>query len=454
LKLGEYLERDMNETVQSAAISNAVQERENTLADRQRIRRAVLASGFGTIVEYFDFGLYAFFASVIADAFFPLGDRTAALLYTYGIFAASFILRPLGGILLGHVADRFGRRPALGLSVGGISLASALIGCVPSYAEIGIAAPILLLTLRFIQGLSAGGEIGGAQAYVVEVAPKRSRAYLAGFVSMGLLSGTLFGALSSAFVHTVFDARALTAWAWRLPFLISLPLGIVTLIFRAKMDESEAFQRIEKRGAVESVPVVAILQEHLRELLIVACVSAGNLMLFYMTFAYLPTYLQREHCMSGTGAAWSTCVALLGGIVTIPLWARLSDRIGRRPLLLAASIGAAVLAYPAFLAMTWSSAAAVTAQFLLGQIQALSLGVAYVTQCEMFPTRVRSTGVSLGCNLSATVVAAPAPYLATWLIPATGNVHAPALMIVVTALIAAAAAYAAKETAGCSLNGE
>jgi MFS transporter, MHS family, proline/betaine transporter len=446
----------MGNAAQTATSTASAVEGESgrAMAERRRIRRAVIASGFGTIVEYFDFSLYAFFATVIADTFFPAGNRTSALLYTFGIFGASFVMRPLGGILLGHIGDKIGRRPALALSVGGMALASALIGCVPSYAKIGMAAPLLLLGLRCVQGLSAGGEIGGAQAYVTEVAPDRTRGYLTGLVSSGVMAGTLLGAMSSAFVHTVFDASTLAAWAWRLPFLLSLPLGIVTLVLRSRMEESRAFTRIEESGTVERMPVVTILRDNLRELLIVCGISGGNLMLFYMMTAYLPTYLQREHLMSGKAAAWSTALTLFWGMLAMPLWGRLSDRIGRRPLLLIASLGTVLAAYPAFLVMSWSVTAAAIAQIALGQIEAIWFSVAYATYCEQFPTRVRSSGVGLGCNLGSIITAGPAPYVATWLIPIIGRVHAPALMLIVFALISAAAIWVARETAGQPLEGE
>ncbi|SOE87833.1 MFS transporter, MHS family, proline/betaine transporter [Burkholderia sp. YR290] len=446
----------MSNTVQTAASVASAEEGvgERVTADRRRIRRAVIASGFGTVVEYFDFSLYAFFATVIADTFFPTGNRTTALLYTFGIFGASFVMRPLGGILLGHIGDRIGRRPALGMSVGGMALASALIGCVPTYAAIGMAAPLLLLALRCVQGLSAGGEIGGAQAYMTEVAPDRTRGYLTGLVSTGVMAGTLLGAVSSAFVHTVFDAETLAAWAWRLPFLVSLPLGLVTLVLRSRMEESQAFRRIEESGTVERMPFLTILRDNLREVLIVCGVSSGNLMLFYIAIAYMPTYLQREHLMSGTAAAWSTALTLLGGMLAMPLWARLSDRFGRRPLLLIAALGTVLAAYPAFLVMPWSVTTAAIAQIALGQIEAIWLSVAYATYCEQFPTRVRSSGVSLGSNLGSIVAAGPAPYVATWLIPVIGPVHAPALMLIAFALISAAAIWVARETAGRTLEGE
>lgn len=440
----------MGNTVQATtSVASAVEgENRRVIADQRRIRQAVIASGFGTLVEYFDFSLYAFFATVIADTFFPAGNGTTALLYTFVIFGVSFVMRPLGGIVLGHIGDKVGRRPALGLSVGGMALASALIGCVPSYADIGMAAPLLLLVLRCVQGLSAGGEPGGAAAYVIEVAPDRSRGYLTGLVSMGAMAGTLLGAATSAFVHTAFDATALAAWAWRLPFLISLPLGIITLVLRSRMEESRAFTRVEESGAVERMPVLTIVRDNLREVLIVCGLSVGGLMLFYITIAYMPTYFQREHLMSRTAAAWSTTLMLFGCMLAIPLWARLSDRIGRRPLLFISFFATALGAYPAFLVMSWSVTTAALAQIALGQILAIWLSIAFATYCEQFPTRVRSSGVSLGYNLGSMIAAGPAPYVATWLIPAIGRVHAPSLMLISFALISAAATWAARETAG------
>lgn len=446
----------MSNTVQTATSVASAAEGDGTrmTVDRRRVRQAVIASGFGTLVEYFDFSLYAFFATVIAENFFPSGNPTAALLYTFVIFGVSFVMRPLGGIMLGHIGDKIGRRPALGLSVGGMALASALIGCVPSYAQIGMAAPLLLLMLRCIQGLSAGGEPGGAAAYVIEVAPARSRGYLTGLVSMGAMAGTLLGAATSAFAHTAFDASTLSAWAWRLPFVVSLPLGIITLVLRSRMEESRAFTRIEESGTIERMPVLSILRDSMREVLIVCGLSVGGLMLFYITIAYMPTYFQLEHLMSRTAAAWSTTVMLFTCMLAIPLWARLSDRIGRRPLLLICFFGTAISAYPAFLVMPWSVTTAAIAQIVLGQILAIWLSIAFATYCEQFPTRVRSSGVSLGYNLGSMIAAGPAPYVATWLIPIIGRVHAPALMLIVFAVISAAAAWIAQETAGQPLRGE
>ncbi|MBP0588398.1 MFS transporter [Paraburkholderia sp. LEh10] len=446
----------MSNTIHTAHAGASATEggHERTASDRQRLRKAVLASGFGTLVEYFDFSLYAFFATVIADTFFPAQNPTSALLYTFVIFGVSFVMRPLGGILLGHIGDRIGRRPALGLSVGGMALASALIGCVPSYAQIGVAAPLLLLALRCIQGLSAGGEPGGAAAYVIEVAPAHSRGYLCGLVSMGATAGTLLGAATSAFVHTAFDAATLSAWAWRLPFLVSLPLGVVTLVLRSRMEESKAFTRAEESGKLERMPALTILRDNLREVMTVCGLSLGGLMLFYITIAYMPTYFLREHLMSRTGAAWSTTLMLLGCMLAIPVWARLSDRFGRRPLLLISFIGTALGAYPAFLVMPWSVTTAAIAQIVLGQILAIWLSIAFATYCEQFPTRVRSSGVSLGYNLGSMIAAGPAPYLATWLIPIIGRVHAPALMLIVFALVSVVATWLTRETAGQPLVGD
>ena len=422
--------------------------------DQRRIRQAMLASGFGALVEYFDFSLYAFFATVIAATFFPAENPTTALLYTFAIFGVSFVMRPIGGILLGHIGDKIGRRPALVLSVGGMALASAFIGCMPSYAQIGVAAPLLLLCLRCVQGLSAGGEPGGAAAYVIEIAPAGSRGFLTGLLSMGAMAGTLLGSATAAFVHTAFDAGTVSAWAWRLPFLVSLPLGVIALVLRSRLDESRAFARVEESGSLERMPALTILRDNLREVLMVCGLSLGGLMLFYITIAYMPTYFQRENLMSRTGAAWSTTLMLFGCMLAIPLWARLSDRIGRRPLLFIAFFATVLGAYPAFLVMPCSVTYAAIAQIALGQILAIWLSIAFAAFCEQFPTRVRSSGVSLGYNLGTMIAAGPAPYMATWLTPISGRVHAPALMLIVFALISATVTWLARETAGQPLRGK
>ncbi|WP_414447014.1 MFS transporter [Burkholderia sp. 22PA0099] len=413
----------------------------------RRFRRIISAGAFGTIVEYFDFSVYAFLATTIADVFFAKGDPTAALLYTLGVFGASFVLRPLGGILIGHLGDRYGRRPALTISVAGMAFASTAIGLLPSYASIGVAAPVLLFVLRCVQGLSAGGELGSAASYVAEVAPDSQRGRMTSTMNLGTMIGTMLGSACVAVLHITLSHEALLAWGWRLPFLISLPLGVITLMLRSRMEESRQFERLEQSGAVSKVPAFDALRSSPRGVLIVCGLSLVSFMSYYLTFTYMSTYFQRQGVMSSTAAAWSTTVTLVLAMLVIPFWGRMSDRVGRRPLLIAVCLADLLLAYPAFLVMSYSTAFAVVAQILLGQLEALYMSVILSTYCEQFPARVRASGFNLGYNLASILAGGTAPYLATALIAETGNAKAPAWMLIVAAAVSLCAALWLKETA-------
>lgn len=419
----------------------------NTRDAARRIRRIISAGAFGTIVEYFDFSVYAFLATTIADVFFAKGNPTAALLYTLGVFGASFVLRPFGGILIGHLGDRYGRRPALTLSVAGMAFASTAIGLLPSYATIGIAAPILLFVLRCVQGLSAGGELGGAASYVAEVAPDDRRGRLTSMMNLGTMIGTMLGSACVAVLHVTMSHEALLSWGWRLPFLASLPLGVITLVLRRRMEESKQFENLESSGSVAKIPVLDALRSSPRGVLTVLGLALGSFMSYYLTFTYLPTYFQRQNIMSGTDAAWSTTATLVCAMFVIPFWGRMSDRVGRRPLLIAVCAADLLCAYPAFLMMSHSTAAAVFAQIVLGQLEALYVSVILATYCEQFPARVRASGFNLGYNFSSILAGGTAPYLATWLISATGDAKAPAWMLIAAALVSLVTAFTLRETA-------
>lgn len=413
----------------------------------KRIRGVISAGAFGTIVEYFDFSVYAFLATTIAEVFFAKGDPAAALLYTLGVFGASFVLRPLGGILLGHLGDRYGRRPALTVSVAGMAFASTAIGLLPSYASIGIAAPALLFAFRCIQGLSAGGELGGAASYVAEVAPDEQRGRLTSTMNLGTMIGTMLGSATVAVLHITLSHDELLTWGWRLPFLISFPLGVITLILRSRMEESKQFERLEETGTVAKIPAFEALRSSPRGVITVCGLSLASFMSYYLTFTYMSTYFQRQSVMTGTAAAWSTTATLILAMLVIPFWGRMSDRVGRRPLLIGVCLGNLILAYPAFLVMSHSVAAAVVAQIVLGQLEALYMSVILATYCEQFPARVRASGFNLGYNLASILAGGTAPYLATWLISATGDAKAPAWMLIVAACFSLVTALTLKETA-------
>jgi MFS transporter, MHS family, proline/betaine transporter len=420
--------------------------------ERARLRRVTLAGAIGTVIEYFDFSVYAFLALTLSSVFFPKSDPTAGLLYTLAVFGAAFVLRPVGGVLLGHVADRHGRRPALAIAVLAMAFSSTAIGMLPDYRAIGVAAPLLLLVLRCVQGLSAGGELGGAAAFVAEAAPDRSRGYHTSTTQIGTLGGTLLGSLVVAVLRLGFTPEQMTDFGWRIAFLVSLPLGVVGLVVRTRIEESEQFTRLETAEQVAKVPAMAAVRSHPRGVWTVCGLSLVSFASYYLVFTYMATYFSQQGIMSETSAMWATSLTLLLASAAIPCWGRACDRWGRRPVLIGVCVVDLVLAYPMFLLMGSGSATwAVLAQVFLGQVEAAYLAVILATYTELFPARVRSSGFGLGYNIASIVAGGSAPYVATWLIDTTSNGFAPAWMLIVTAAVSLGTALTVRETAGLPL---
>ncbi|CDR13131.1 MFS transporter [Streptomyces iranensis] len=415
---------------------------------QKAMRQVTLAGGVGTAIEYYDFSVYGFLALTIADVFFPQSDPAAALLYTLAVFGAAFALRPIGGVLLGHVADRYGRRPALATAVLGMAFASTAMGVLPSFAAIGVAAPVMLLILRCVQGISAGGELGSAAAFVAEAAPDRTRGFHTSTTQIGTLAGTLLGALVVAIVRWGLTPEQLSAWGWRIPFLLSLPLGILALVVRRRVEESKDFANLEEAGRVAKVPALAALRSHTRGVLTVCGLSLVSFAAYYIVFSYMTTYFTAQKIMSPDAAVWTSVLTLALATIAIPLWGTACDRWGRRPILIGVSAANLVLSYPLFLLMGQGSVTwAVVAQIVLGQAEAAYMGVILAAYTELFPAKVRASGFSLGYNAASIITGGSAPYIATWLIEETSNKLAPAWMLMTAAAISLGTALTLKETA-------
>jgi MHS family proline/betaine transporter-like MFS transporter len=360
----------------------------------------------------------------------------------------SFLLRPLGGLLLGHFADRYGRRRALTLAVAGMAGASFAIGVVPGYGSIGIAATILLVLMRSVQGLSAGGELGTASSYLAEESPMRHRGYRTSFVNIGTLAGTVLGSLFVAVVKACLTSEQIIAWGWRIPFLLSLPLGVAALVIRRRMEESSQFTAIRERAEIKRAPLRSMITAHPRGLVSVTLLALTANASYWVVFTYLGSYFETQKMMSAAGSAWATTGTLVLAALALPLWARVSDRVGRRPVMIGTNALFVVLSYPAFVLMSHSTVLAIVTQLVMGQITSLYLASILATFAEMFPAGVRVSGFAFGYNIAAVLAGGTAPYIATWLIAATGNRYAPAFFLMTaTTLALIGAVFAMKETA-------
>ena len=399
-------------------------------------------------VEWFDFAIYGFLATYIAEKFFPSGDETAALLNTFAIFAAAFFMRPLGGFFFGPLGDRIGRQKVLALVILLMSGSTFAIGLVPSYDTIGVFAPLLLLFLRCLQGFSAGGEYGSGACFLAEYASDKHRGFVVSFLVWSVVVGFLLGSLTVTGLETVLSEGAMDSYGWRIPFLIAGVLGAVGLYIRLRLGDTPEFEALRDEGEVASSPLKEAVTTSWRPILQIAGLVVIHNVGFYIVFTFLPSYFTKTLGFTKTDAFVSITVASLVALILIPPLGALSDRIGRKPLLIAGSLAFAVFAYPLFLMLnTGSLAAAIAAHAGLAAIESVFVCASLAAGAELFATRVRSSGYSIGYNVSVALFGGTAPYVATWLVARTGNDLAPAYYVIVAALVTLITVLTMRETA-------
>ncbi len=417
------------------------------------VRKAVRGgAAIGNTVEWFDFAIYGFLATYIADKFFPPpGDDTAALLNTFAIFAAAFFMRPpLGGLFFGPLADRIGRQRVLALVILLMSASTLAIGLVPSYQSIGVLAPILLLLLRCLQGFSAGGEYGSGACFLAEYASDRYRGFVVSFLVWSVVVGFLLGSVTVTGLEALLSESAMNSYGWRIPFLIAGALGGSGPLHPAEAARHPPeFEALRDEGEVSSSPLKEAVTTSWRSILqIIGLVVIHNVG-FYVVFTFLPSYFTETLEFSKIDAFVSITVASVVAIVLIPPLGALSDRIGRKPLLISGAIGFAVFAYPPLFLLlnTGSLPAAITAHAALAAIESVFVSASLAAGAELFATKVRSSGYSVGYNLSVAVFGGTAPYVATWLVARTGNELAPAYYVIAAAVVTLLTVMTMRETA-------
>ena len=394
------------------------------------IGRVIAAGTIGNVLEWYDFAIYGYFAAPIGRQFFPQEDAVAQLLSAFGVFAIGYLMRPLGGVLVGHIGDTVGRRAALTFSVAAMAVPTFLIGLLPSYQAIGVLAPIGLILLRVVQGLSVGGEYTGSLVFLVEHAPEGRRGLLGALGASGATVGILLGSAVGAAFAASMSAAALDAWGSRIPFLLGLVVGIAGYILRRYVLETAA---VEKRARP---PIIETLHDHWRAVAGFAGLSVYSAVSFYIGFVYLVSWLQTA---DGIPPSRSLDINSLSMVILLPVviaagW--LSDWIGRKPLMVLASIGGLVGAVPIFWLLNHPTA-------LLAQIGQLGLVLLMGTYygplpailVEAAPPAVRCTAVALGYNLCYALFGGLSPLVATWLVQREGNEIAPAFLIMASAAV-------------------
>lgn len=428
--------------------------RSKATINKDTLKKAALASFIGNFVEWFDYASYGYLATVITAVFFPATSPVSGLLATFGVFALSFIIRPIGGAVWGHFGDKIGRKNVLSLSIIIMSLATFLIAFLPTYAQVGLWAPVLLLLVRIVQGFSASGEYAGASAFLAEYAPDNKRGFYTSIVPASTAAGLLFGSILVSMMHSFLSVEQMQSFGWRLPFLLAAPLGLIGRYIRVKLEESPKFKEMEESHHESKAPVADILTTHRRAFIIALGVTMLNAVGFYTILSYMPTYLSVEMHVSESDSFLATSIALLAYIGLIFLMGTLSDRFGRKTMLIVASLFFIICTVPLFSYLgSVGLVGMILIQIAFGAILTMNDGTLPCFLSEIFPTNVRYTGFALSFNLANAIFGGTAPFVATWLIQVSGNKLAPAWYLVGAALIALIAMLASRETAGKPLEG-
>ncbi|MET8470511.1 glycine betaine/L-proline transporter ProP [Streptomyces sp. NPDC006422] len=456
------------------ALFRAIKRRKNpplrrtdiTVTDDTAVKRAVKAASLGNAMEWFDFGIYSYLAVTIGHVFFPSGNDTVQLISSFATFAVSFLVRPIGGMVFGPMGDKLGRKKVLAMTMILMAIGTFAIGLIPSYATIGFWAPVLLILFRLIQGFSTGGEYGGASTFIAEYAPDKRRGYFGSFLEFGTLAGYVGAAGLVTILTSVLGSDGMESWGWRVPFLVAGPIGLVGLYLRLRLDETPAFQKLEDESshratdAASSVETTAkgdlakIFRDYWPTLILCICLVGAYNITDYMLLSYMPTYLSDEMGYSETHGLLILIITMIVLMCMINQVGKLSDRFGRKPLLMTGMIGFFLLSVPSFLLVKNGALWAVgLGMLLLGLSLVCLLGTMSAALPALFPTQVRYGSLSVGYNLSASIFGGTTPLVITALIGLTGSDMMPAYYSMAAALIGVIAVACMKETAQKPLAG-
>jgi MFS transporter, MHS family, proline/betaine transporter len=423
-----------------ASISTALMATQASLSAGRR--RAVLAATIGNTLEWYDFLIYGFLAMTIAKLFFPAENELTSLLLSVGTFGAAAVVRPVASVILGIYADQVGRKAALTLTIFTMGLGTGLIVLAPTYASIGIWAPVLMVSARLLQGFACGGELGGATAILVENAPDHGRGLYASWQTASQAAGVLLGAMVTMLVSLSMTQAQLESSGWRLPFAFGLLIIPVGFYVRSKLKEPGVYLKARVEAPVLSfMPFMQMLLGERRSLLTAVGIAVLYLACAYVLFVYMPTFSVRQLKLPFSQALIATTLASAVLFVCSPIIAAISDRYGRKPLLFVGASAFALLTYPAFVLITAQPSlpklAAVQSGFALAM--ATYAGPAISVYAELFPTRLRSTAVSLVYSIAVVLVGGFAPLIVTWMIAVTGSPIAPAFYVIGAAAVSGVA---------------
>lgn len=414
-------------------------------------KKSILAAVIGNALEWYDFLAFAFMTPIVAKLFFPSNpadpdNNINQILLTTAVFGVGFFMRPVGGIVLGLYGDRKGRKAAMVMVTGLMAVAIALITFAPTYAAVGIAAPLFIVLARLLQGFAAGGEFGTSTALLIEMAPPGKRGFYGSWQMTGQMMALLLGAAAGTLITEIFTQAQIMAWAWRLPFAFGLLIVPVAIYIRRNVEEPEAFVKMkaaQAAGTVKEATLGEMLKNHMRETLVGMGLVVTLTVSIYITFTYLTTFstVTLKLPLRDTFLVQMASAAFM--IVLMPLWGAWSDRVGRRPLMIGSLIGYLLVLYPAY---SWLTSEPSIARLLVAQLSicvfvSVYFGVFSTVIAELFPANVRSLGMSLAYNIAVMIFGGFAQFIVTWLIRATGSPMAPAYYVMFGVMVGLVAAF-------------
>ncbi len=434
-----------------------------TVIDNTKLKKAVTAAALGNAMEWFDFGVYGFVAYALGKVFFPDASPAVQTIAALGTFSVPFLVRPLGGLFFGVMGDRFGRQKVLSLTIIIMAISTFCIGLIPSYAAIGLWAPILLLLCKLAQGFSVGGEYTGAAIFVAEYAPDRQRGFLGSWLDFGSIAGFVLGAGLVVLLQTILGEQTFLDWGWRVPFFVAGPLGLLGLYLRHAAEETPAFtqqlERMEKedRDAIQERPSISfreIFSKYRKPLMICIGMVLVTNITYYMLLTYLPTYLSSSLGYSEEHGVLIIVVVMIGMLFVQPVVGFFSDKIGRKPFLLVGSVGLLVAAIPAFHFIGSDNTGLIFLGLLMLAVLLNCLtGVMASTLPALFPTRIRYSALAGSFNV-AIIIAGLTPTAAAWLVEDTGNLLMPAYYLMIAAVIGLVTSFFLPETANRPMRGD
>ncbi len=430
------------------------------VCDPAELRRSIAGTAIGNFMEWYDFGLYGFLATTIAQVFYPADSSSAAgLIATFGTLAAAFAVRPFGGMVFGWLGDRIGRKRVLITTITLMAVGTTVTGLLPGYRDIGVWSPMLLIATRILQGFSTGGEYVGAMTYVSEHAPDRSRGALTGFLPLGTLSGYVVGAALVTGLQTQLPIADMLTWGWRIPFLLGVPLALIALYMRLRIEESPAYQHMSENraepasGGWQQVGHTIVRQR--KALLITMGLVLAENVTNYMLTGYLPTYFKRVGGIGASSGLMMIVVVLVMMSAAVVSVAKLSDHVGRKPIMWTGCALLIVGSTPAFLLIRHGADYPVRlfGVLLIGAMLLCFNSTSPSTLPALFPTDVRYLAVAVGFNISVSAFGGTTPLIAETLVSGTGNVMVPAFILMVAGLVGTVAVWFTPEVAGQRLPG-